>query len=329
MSVASPAICDDPWVRTDGPSPRPLRACVVGSVNVDLFLHVDQLPARGETVLGRGTSRAIGGKGANQAVALARLGTATSLVGAVGNDDDGRAAAGAVATAGVDLAGLHVDPDRPTGLAAITLDARGENTIVVTPGANGACTPAVVRAAAPRIEAADLLVAQLEVPLEAVDEAFRLARSGRTLRVLNAAPARTIPGDLLRFVDVLVINEVEASVLSGTANHPERAARALLQRGPNLVVVTLGERGSLAVDRSGQVIRAPAYPVTPVDTTGAGDAFVACFALLRATNASVPDALGAANVAAALSTLVPGAQAGLPTWDQVRAALGVPATAPG
>ena len=99
----------------------------------------------------------------------------------------------AVATAGVDLAGLHVDPERPTGLAAITLDARGENTIVVTPGANGACTPVVVRAAAPRIEAADLLLAQLEVPLESVDEAFRVARSGRTLRVLNAAPARRSP----------------------------------------------------------------------------------------------------------------------------------------
>jgi ribokinase len=306
-----------------------MRACVVGSVNVDLFLHVDQLPTRGETVLGRGTSRAIGGKGANQAVALARLGAATSLIGAVGSDDDGRTAATAVAAAGVDLSGLHVDADRPTGLAAITLDARGENTIVVTPGANGACTASVVRGEAARIEACDVLVAQLEVPLEAVVEAFRIARSGRTLRVLNAAPARPIPDELLRLVDVLIVNAVEASLLSAMANHPERAARALLQRGPNLVVVTLGERGSVAVDRSGQVIRAPAYPVTPVDTTGAGDAFVACFALLRAAGASVPDSLRAANVGAALSTLVPGAQAGLPTWDDVRESLDAVPTAPG
>jgi ribokinase len=152
-------------------------------------------------------------------------------------------------------------------------------------------------------------------------EAFGIAEPGLTLRVLNAAPARPLPDGLFRLTDVLIVNEVEAAVLSGVADDPERAARALLGRGPNVVAVTLGPHGSLAVDHSGEVQRAPRYPVTPIDTTGAGDAFVACFALLQACGADLAGSLRAANVAAALSTLAPGAQAGLPTWDEVKAAL--------
>jgi ribokinase len=139
---------------------------------------------------------------------------------------------------------------------------------------------------------------------------------------LNAAPARPLPDGLFRLTDVLVVNEVEAAALSGVRDDPVRAAVALLERGPNVVAVTLGREGSLAVDHSGEAYRAPAFPVTPFDTTGAGDAFVACFATLQACGADVAQSLRAANVAAALSTLVPGAQAGLPTWDEVRAALG-------
>lgn len=309
------------------PPRRRLHACVVGSVNVDLFVLVDELPGRGETVLGRGTRREVGGKGANQAVALARLGAATSLVGAVGDDDDGRVAAAAIARAGdgalagLDLGGLRRIPGVPTGLAAITVNARGENTIVVAAGANAACTPALVRQEGRRIERSEILIAQLELPIDSVLEAFGIVDAGRTLRVLNAAPARPVPDGLFRLVDVLVVNEVEAATLSGVSGEPERAAFGLLARGPNVVAVTLGDRGALAVDHSGDVHRAPAHPVTPVDTTGAGDAFVACFALLQACGADVGGSLRAANVAAALSTLMPGAQAGLPIWDQVRAAL--------
>jgi ribokinase len=300
-----------------------LRACVVGSVNVDLFLVVEELPARGETVLGRGTARAIGGKGANQAVALARLGGSVALVGAVGDDDDGRAAAAAIGAAGVDLGGLRRVSRQPTGMAAITVDAKGENTIVVTAGANAACTRTVVREEAARIERANLVVAQLEVPIEAVVEAFRIAATAPTkpLRVLNAAPARELPAELLELVDVLVVNQVEASLLAGGRRGAEDAARALLDRGPTVVAVTLGARGSLALGDGGGVRRATALPVSPVDTTGAGDAFVACFALLQAAGTPLDASLRAANAAAALSTLVPGAQAGLPTWAQVQAAL--------
>jgi ribokinase len=306
------------------PLPRALpalRACVVGSVNVDLSLVVDALPGRGETVLGTGIRRSVGGKGANQAVALARLGASVSLIGAVGDDNDGRTASAALASAGVEAGGLRRILDQPTGLAAITLDAHGENTIVVTAGANEACTPAGVRDEGWRIEQADLLVVQLELPVDAVLEAFGIAEAGRTLRVLNAAPARPVPDGLFRLVDVLVVNEGEAAVLSGVRGDPETAAVNLLERGPNVVVVTLGQHGSLAVDHTGQVQRAAAHRVTPVDTTGAGDAFVACFALLEATGGTIADALRAANVAAALSTQVPGAQDGLPAWDEVAAML--------
>jgi ribokinase len=323
------AICDHRPVTTQAPTLQQLRACVVGSVNIDLFLFVDVLPAPGETVLGRDTRRAVGGKGANQAVALARLGASVSLVGAVGDDDDGRIAAAAVAAAGVEHGGLHRIADRPTGLAAITVDGRGENTIVVASGANEATTPGAVREETWRIEQADVVLAQLELPIDSVLEAFGIVDRRRTLRVLNAAPARPFPDSLFRLTDVLIVNEVEAATLSEVRNDPEEAAFGLVERGPNVVVVTLGEQGSLAVENTGDVHRAPAYPVTPVDTTGAGDAFVACFALLRASGGGVADSLRAANVAAALSTLVPGAQAGLPTWDQVREALERAPTAPG
>jgi ribokinase len=297
------------------------RTCVVGSVNIDLFLLVDALPAPGETVLGTGIRRAVGGKGANQAVALARLGSSVSLIGAVGADDDGRTAAETVASAGVEHGGLRRILDQPTGLAAITLDASGENTIVVTAGANEACTPHAVREQGWRIEQADVLVAQLELPIDTVLEAFGIADAGRTLRVLNAAPARAVPDGLFRLVDVLVVNEVEVAMLSDVPDDPERAAVSLLERGPSVVVVTLGKQGALAVDHFGTVHRAAGHAVTPVDTTGAGDAFVACFALQHASGAPIAESLRAANVAAALSTLVPGAQAGLPTWDQVAEAL--------
>ena len=304
------------------PASRRLHACVVGSINVDLFVLVDALPAPGETVLGRGTRRAVGGKGANQAVALARLGAATELVGTIGDDEDGRSAVAELAAAGVYHEGLRRIPGEPTGLATITVDARGENTIVVNAGANAACTATVVREEERRIEHSDIIVAQLEIPIDSVLEAFGIVDRGRTLRVLNAAPARPFPDSLFRLTDVLVVNEVEAAALSEIAYDPEEAAFGLVERGPNVVVVTLGKEGSIAVENTGDVHHAPAHPVTPVDTTGAGDAFVACFALLRASGAGVAESLRAANVAAALSTLVPGAQAGLPTWDEVAAALG-------
>jgi len=308
-------------VTTPDLSRQTIRACVVGSVNVDLFLLVDELPGRGETVLGQGSRRAVGGKGANQAVAMSRLGASVTLVGAVGDDDHGRTAAATIAAEGVELGGLRHIPDQATGLAAITVDARGENTIVVTAGANESCTSLVVRDEGWRIQHAEVVVAQLEIPPDSVLEAFGIAGSGRTLRVLNGAPARPLPDGMFRLADVLIVNELEAATLSEVRHDPEEAAFGLVERGPNVVVVTLGGEGSLAVENTGVVHRAPAHPVTPVDTTGAGDAFVACFALLHASGADVAQSLRAANIAAALSTMVPGAQAGLPTWDEVAAAL--------
>ena len=303
------------------PPLRRLHACVVGSVNVDLFVLVDELPARGATVLGLGTRRAVGGKGANQAGPLARGGAAPPGVGALGVAVAGRAAVAALATNHVDHGGLRRIPGQQTGFAAITVDARGENTIVVSAGANDACTPLVVRSEKRRIAMPELLVAQLEIPTDSVLEAFGIAERALTLRVLNAAPARPVPDGLFRLTDVLVVNEVEAAALSGIADDAERAAFALLERGPNVVAVTLGAHGSLAVDHSGEAYHAPAHRVTPVDTTGAGDAFVACFAILQACRADLAGSLRAANVAAALSTKVLGAQAGLPTWEDVTAAL--------
>jgi ribokinase len=284
---------------------------VVGSLNEDVLVAVDRLPGRGETVVGSGRELAPGGKGANQAAAAARLGPGVAMVGRVGDDPAGERQRAALAAGGVDVALVRATPGEPTGSATIPVeDGTGENLIVVVPGANAALTGADVGVDA--VRRADVVLLQLEVPLDAVTAA---ATAAGGLVVLTPAPPRALPAALLDRVDVLVPNEHELLALAG-ARAAERTpgeladlARALT---PADVVVTLGARGALVVPRDGAVLLQPPPPVRAVDTTGAGDCFCGALAQELAGGADLAAAVRAAVTAAALSTTGPGARGALP-----------------
>jgi ribokinase len=283
-----------------------MRAVVVGSLNMDLILRLPDLPARGQTLLSRSWDRSPGGKGANQAVALARLGARVEMVGAVGDDVDGAELAATLQSTGVSTRHVSERPDDPTGLAVVHVTPDGDNAIVVVPGANASLDPGDVAAAAAAFHGADLLLLQLEIPPETVLAAARAGGEGGALVVLNAAPASDLPADLLAAVDVLVVNQGEAAALSGS-DDPQDAATRLRDRGPRVVAVTLGGEGCIVVDDR-RVAALPAYPVEVVDTTGAGDCFAAAFGYGLAAGRSAARAARFAAGAAALAVTRPGAQ---------------------
>ncbi|GGY78424.1 ribokinase [Streptomyces rochei] len=292
---------------------------VVGSANADLVIGVERRPGAGETVLGTDLAVHPGGKGANQAVAAARLGARTALLARVGDDDYGRLLLDSQRAAGVDTVGVLVG-GAPTGVALITVDPSGDNSIVVSPGANGRLAPGDVRAAASLFHASRVVSTQLEVPLETVVEVVRSLAPGSRF-VLNPSPPLPLPREVLDACDPLIVNEHEAKVILGDAcvsDRPEDWARILLAKGPRSVVVTLGAEGAL-VASGAEVSRVPSVKVDAVDTTGAGDAFTAALAWRLGTGASLARAAAyAARVGAAAVTRA-GAQASYPTAAEVDA----------
>ncbi|QQC91966.1 ribokinase [Streptomyces alfalfae] len=248
---------------------------VVGSANADLVVGVERRPAAGETVLGSDLSVHPGGKGGNQAVAAARLGARTALLARVGDDAHGTLLLDAQRAAGVDTVGVLVG-GAPTGVALITVDPSGDNSIVVAPGANKRLTPEDIRAAGSLLTAARVVSTQLEIPLETVAEVARGLRPGARL-VLNPSPPAPLPDEVLAACDPLVVNEHEARVILGDAagETPEQWARGLLALGPRSVVITLGAEGALTAERGEEPVRVESPRVAAVDTTGAGDAFTA------------------------------------------------------
>jgi ribokinase len=303
---------------------------VVGSLNEDVLVAVHRLPGRGETVIGRSAVLAPGGKGANQAAAAGRLGRGVHMVGRVGDDSAGDRQLAALAGSGVNVSRVHRTAGVPTGSATIPVeDGSGENLIVVVPGANAELTAA--DADVDSVRRADVLLLQLEVPLDTVYAAAAAAGVGTV--VLTPAPPRPLPEELMALVDVLVPNEHELVQLSGAtvgARTPaELVALARSIAGP-VVVVTLGARGALLVPRDGSpALLQPPPKVRPVDTTGAGDCFCGALAQALAGGAELPEAVRYAVTAAALSTIGPGARGALPDDDAVRALLPrVPAAVP-
>ncbi len=290
---------------------------VLGSANLDLVVTVDRAPGRGETVTGRTFTTVPGGKGANQALAAARAGGDVAFLGAVGDDEFGRRIAALLAASGIDVSGLVVS-DQPTGTAHITVDGTGDNSIVVVPGANGTVT-SLTDAHRTAIDAAELLLLQLELPLALVTQAAAYARSRGVRVVLTPAPAVPLPPSLLAAVDVLVPNEHEAALLAGVAD-PVAAAHALAASGGD-VVVTLGARGALRVNGA-TTTEVPAFAVEAVDTTAAGDTFAGVLAVGLAAGLEWPDALRRASAAAALSVQRPGASSSMPSSAETDAFLG-------
>lgn len=286
---------------------------VVGSVNRDLIVATDALPASGETVLGSDHVEAPGGKGANQAVAASRLGGAVAFVGRIGADDAGRMLAAAFAAEGVDTAHLSISESAPSGLAVITVDAAGENTIVVSPGANGLVGESDVAGAASLLRTAGVTLLQLEIPMPAVIEAA--VSAGGTV-VLNAAPARALPEKLLDDVDVLVVNGPELETIAGS----DQPAAAFDLPVPT-TVVTLGADGAaLVAEDTVSVFSAPEVDV--VDTTGAGDAFCGALAVALDTGLDMPGAIPRAVAAGSLATTALGARTTMPTAEALAAFLG-------
>jgi ribokinase len=275
---------------------------LVGSINLDIVVGVDRHPAPGETVLGDDRQELPGGKGANQAVAAARLGAEVAFVGRVGDDDAGRRLRDGLAAEGVDVTHVRVDANAPTGVALIAVDRAGENTIVVSSGANARVSAADVEEARDVLANAAVTLVQHEVPEDAV--AAAIAAAGGTV-VLNPAPARPIVAP----VDVLVPNRGELEALVGRAGDPVELARSL--DAARAVVVTLGSEG-VAVIEGSRVERIPAPRVDAVDTTGAGDAFCGALAQALDAGADLVEAARWAVRAAAASVTKPGAQGGLP-----------------
>ncbi|WP_175686613.1 ribokinase [Burkholderia anthina] len=296
------------------------RIAVVGSVNVDLVTHAPRLPVPGETLLGTTFQTVHGGKGANQAVAAARLGASVAMIGCVGDDAFGTRLHGALAAECIDVTHLHRIEGEATGVATITVDAHGANSIVVVPGANDRLDIARIDAACDTIAAAALMVCQLEVPIATVAHAIASAIAHRTPVLLNPAPAQPLFDTLLARIDYLVVNETEAESLTGIAVGDDAsavcAADALCAKGVGNVLVTLGARGVCWRGSAGSG-RHDAIAVVAVDTTAAGDTFVGGFATARAGGASMDDAIGFGQRAAAISVTRRGAQTSIPTREEV------------
>ena len=283
---------------------------VVGSANLDLVARTPRLPRPGETVTGSQYFESCGGKGANQAIAASRAGARTAFIGAIGKDHAGETLRAAFTSNNVDTTALQT-VEVSTGRALIGVGDDGENSIIVVPGANHAITVGEIQQNARTISSARVLLCQLEVPIEVVQTAFSLAGTD-TLRILNPAPAVPLTSELLALVDVIIPNEHELKLLGG--------ADALFKHGIKTIIVTQGAQGATLITQDAQTKIQP-YVVVPVDSTGAGDAFCAMIAARLAIGEPMAEALKAAVVSGALTTLVAGAVPSLPIWSMVSSKL--------
>ncbi len=296
---------------------------VVGSANIDLTTFTDQFPRPGETIFGRKFQLGFGGKGANQAVAAALCGAKVSMVARVGDDLFGPATVENFKAQGIDASHVWITRGESSGVAPIFVDSAGQNRILVVKGANDALTPADVDAAAPLLRQADCIVLQLEVPVETVYYTLRFARQNGIRSILNPAPGQPLDLAELANADYVVPNETEAEALSGMPVRNLEEARAcaqhLLESGLRRVIITLGGNGALCASADGME-HAPPHRVEPMDTTGAGDAFIGSFACFLGGGIAESEALARANVYAALSTLSVGTQMSFVTRERFEAA---------
>lgn len=295
------------------------QVAVVGSINMDLVAWADRLPLPGETILGQRFDTIPGGKGANQAVAAARLGCAVAMIGRLGDDNLGAQLRHSLKDYGVDASMVLTSAATSSGVALIAVSGAGDNSIIVVPGANGQVTTADVEAAGDVIRAARVLLVQLEIPLPAVERAMALARAAGVTVVLDPAPAQPLPPELLALADVVVPNEFEAETLTGCKTDTVAGATAaaeVLCRHARAAMVKLGGRGVVTlVDGTALHLRAYAVPV--VDTTAAGDAFAGGLAAGLLQGFDLVQAARFASAVGALSTTRPGAQPAMPTRSEV------------
>ena len=295
----------------------PAKVVVAGSINMDLVATAAAIPRPGETLTGEGFSLFPGGKGANQAVAAAKLGAPTTMLGCVGKDAFAKDLKAHLLKNGVTV---HLaETDAPTGTAMIVVDRAGENAIVVIPGANALLDPAAL--AAVPAHPGDVLVGQLEVPVPTVAALFERGRAANATTLLNAAPASAAAMPLLPLADMLIVNEIELEFFSGRAASTRQeiidAARASRRFPEQRIIVTRGKRGSIAIDQN-RVIEHPGHDVAAVDTTGAGDCFVGALAARLCAGATLDQGLAYANQAASICVQRPGAGPSMPTTAELK-----------
>jgi ribokinase len=299
--------------------PKQARIAVVGSANVDLITFNDTFPRPGETIFGRKFDLGFGGKGANQAVAARRCGADVSMVAKVGRDLFGPATIANFESTGIDASHVRVEEGISTGVAPIFVDATGQNRILVIKGANERLSPADVDAAAPLLSQADTILLQFEIPLATVYHTIHFAQSKGIRCIVNPAPAQPLDFKQIAQADYFVPNESEAEAITSlpvdTLEDAQICAEFLLAQGLARVVMTLGERGSLLVTPNACEL-IPAFTVDPVDSTGAGDAFIGSFAVFLAEGLNDTEALTRASVYAAMSTMRVGTQKSFPTREE-------------
>jgi ribokinase len=301
---------------------RSPRVVVVGSANVDLTTFTDQFPRPGETIFGKDFHLGFGGKGANQAFAARRCGAEVTMIARIGDDLFGQATLDNFVSAGIETRHVLITPGVSSGVAPIFVDSAGQNRILVVKGANDRLSPSDVDAAADVIREADFVIAQLEIPLATVFHTLELARSLGVRSMLNPAPGHVLDFDRLKAADFVIPNETEAETMTGLpmsdSAEVDACARFLLDKGLRQVIITLGANGSLHAAPQ-KITQVPAFEVTAVDSTGAGDAFIGSLACFLAEGRSESDAMSRANLYAALSTLTIGTQKSFVTRDRFEA----------
>lgn len=292
-----------------------MKLSVVGSMNMDLTVTTDRIPRKGETLPGKELRYIPGGKGANQAVAMARFGAQVQMFGCVGEDDNGRLLLDNLSSEGVDISCISRKKDLPTGLALITV-GENDNTIVVVSGANGAVDCAYIDSIQRQLLSSDLVVLQHEIPEETVEYVVSLCAEHGVKTVLNPAPARKLSSWMIEKVTYLTPNEHEAKMIFG-----ELPIEELLRTYPEKLIITRGSQGVSSCLRTGELLHIPARSARVVDTTGAGDTLNGVFSAMIANGAGLKQALEYANVAAGLSVEKFGAQGGMPGFSEVERAL--------
>jgi ribokinase len=299
----------------------PIEIIVLGSLNIDLVVKTERAPRAGETLAAQDFQTNPGGKGANQAVAIAKSGGSVAMIGRVGADDYGHSLKDSLATYGVDISTILTTPGIATGVALIIVEESGENRILLVPGANGKVTTEDIDAAESLISQAKALVLQMEIPWEATKHALELADAHHVPTVLNLAPAYPISVEWLKKISCLIVNESEMHLLSGIEvvdnQSAQQAASRLLDQGVAAVILTLGSKGVLLATETGTEY-VPAHPVDVVDTTAAGDAFVGSFVTALIRTGDLSESIKLANAAGALAVTKFGAQNSIPSYEEVK-----------
>jgi ribokinase len=300
---------------------QPPTITVIGSFMMDLVIKAERRPKRGETLIGQSFGMFPGGKGFNQAVAAIRLGAHVHMVGKLGEDDFGERFLKSLAIAGIGSEFVSTTNQAMTGVGSPVIDAQGDNSIIVVPGANMLLLPSDIEKARNLIEKSDMVLMQLENPVETVLCAAGIAHSAGVPILLNPAPARQLPDELLALVTILTPNEIEAEMLTGCnvadTTSALQAAIILLQKKIQSVVLTLGERGAMLAEKD-RFVQIPGFQVKVIDTTAAGDAFCAALAVQFASGYSMEESIAFANSAGALATTILGAEPAMPRLDDIK-----------